>query len=63
MLLFTAHGAANSNTLRDAQKLCILRNFAPAILGFSVTSALLHSQKIPRGIVALNSNLATIHLT
>jgi len=51
----TVH-SVTSNTLRDAQKLCILHNFALAVLGFSVTFALLHSQKIPRGILGVNSN-------
>ncbi|GAA6295217.1 hypothetical protein F220043C3_36510 [Enterocloster asparagiformis] len=44
-----------SNTLRGAQK----RQKTPfrvAILGFSVTSAALHSQKTPRGILPVNSN-------
>jgi len=32
------------------------RILAPPQLGFSVTSALVHSQKTPRGISAVNSN-------
>ena len=52
------HGTVHSvpsNTLRDAQK----RQKTPfrvAILGVSVTSAALHSQKTPRGILPVNSN-------
>ena len=45
-----------SNTLRGAQK----RQKTPfrvAILGFSVTSAALHSQKTPRGILPVNRNI------
>lgn len=61
--LITIHSPAekrssvNCNTLRDAQK----RHKTPfraAVLGFFVTYAALHSQKIPRGIFAVNSRAA-----
>ena len=48
-------GSANSNPLRDAQKRQ-KTPFRASTLGFSVTSASLHSQKTPRGIIAVNSN-------
>lgn len=60
--LITIHSPAekrssvNCNTLRDAQK----RHKTPfraAVLGFSVTYAALHSQKIPRGIFAVKVEL------
>ena len=53
--LVTVHSVP-SNTLRDAQKRQ-KTPFRAAILGFSGTSAALHSQKTPRGILAVNSNI------
>lgn len=52
---FTVH-SVTSNTLRDAQKLCILRNFAR--LGIFVTFA---HKKTARGILPVNTNRTNIY--
>ena len=52
--IVTVHSVP-SNALRDAQKRQ-KTSFRAADLGFSVTSATLHSQKTPRGLLPVNSN-------